>query len=265
MLKTLNQSLLVLNLFTKEKQLWTAREVADTLKLNQVTVYRILETFTQNHYLSKIEKTKQYEIGSALAIFSYLSYDKYNIVSLIQPFLYNLMQETGESVYLVKYDYLEATPIDAYKPENKVSFAVSLNKAMPLYSGASYWAILAHLEEGKLEMILNDPFDHLRESVKLTPRLLKKQIEIVRKNGWCVSRELITPDVVAIAAPVFSNNEIIGSITVGKPTYRTTEEDIQPLGQLVKTTAKQISCVLSEKSLNFNSYQFFKERAHRPN
>lgn len=265
MLKTLNQSLLVLNLFTKEKQLWTAREVADTLSLNQVTVYRILETFTKNHYLSKIEETKQYEIGSALAIFSYLSYDKYNIVSLIQPFLYNLMQETGESVYLVKYDYLEATPIDAYKPENKVSFAVSLNKPMPLYSGASYWAILAHLDEEKIEMILNDPFDHLRKSVKLTPTLLRKQIDKVLTDGWCVSQELITPDVVAIAAPIFSNDEIIGSITVGKPTYRTTKEDIQPLGQLVKTTANQISCILSEKNLNFNSYQFFKERAQRPN
>lgn len=264
MLKTLNQSLLVLNLFTREKQLWTAREVADRLNLNQVTVYRILETFTQNHYLSKKEKTKQYEIGSALATLSYLSYDKYNIVTLIQPFLYNLMQETGESVYLVKRDFLEATPIDAYKPENKVSFAVSLNKPMPLYAGASYWAILAHLDPEKIEMILNNPFNHLREAVKLTPASLKEQIENVHKNGWCVSRELITPDVVAIAAPIFSNHEIVGSITIGKPTYRTREEDIQALGELVKTTANQISCVLSENNLNFNSYQFFKERAQRP-
>lgn len=265
MLKTLSQSLSVLNLFTKEKPLWTAREVADTLNLNQVTIYRILETFTQNHYLSKIEMTKQYELGSALTIFSYLSYDKYNIVSLIQPFLYNLMLETGETVYLVKHDCFEGTPIDAYKPENKVSFAVSLNQPMPLYAGASYWSILAYLDEKKIETVLNTPFIALPDSTKLTPKQLKIQLDHVLKYGWCVSREIIAPDVVSISAPIFLSNEITGSITIGKPLYRTKEEDIQPLAQLVKATAQQISAVLSENNLNFNTYQFFKERTPRPN
>lgn len=264
MLKTLNQSLLVLNLFTRDKQLWTAREVADKLKINQVTAYRILETFSKNQYLSKIEKTKQYEIGSALAIFSYLSHDKYNIVALTQPFLQGLMQETGESVYLVKYDHLEATTIDAYKPENKVSFAVSLNRPMPLYCGASYWAILAHLDEEKIETVLNTPFDFTRESVSLTQKELRRQLEHVRQHGWCVSREIVTPDVVAVAAPIFSNKKVIGSVAVGKPSYRTKEEDIASLGQLVKTTANQLTTILSENDLNFNAYQFFKERAQRP-
>lgn len=234
MLKTLNQSLHVLNLFTKEKERWTVREVAQKLEMNQTAVYRILETFVNNRYLIKHHQLKQYEIGPALALFSYLSYDKYNVASLTQPFLHNLMQETGESVYLVKLDHLEATTIDAFEPENKVSFAVSLNKSMPLYSGASYWSILAYLDEDTVQTVLNSPFTHIRKNATLTPNMLTTILEKTRQQGWIVSKEIVTPDVVAIAAPIFSNDKILGSLAIAKPIYRTKETDIESLGQLVK-------------------------------
>lgn len=260
MLKTLNQSLQVLNLFSKEKQQWSVREIADKLAMNQTAIYRILETFVQNHYLVKDEKKKQYEVGPALALFSYLAYDKYNVVTLVQPFLYNLMKETGESVYFVKRNHLEATTIDAFEPENKVSFAVSLNKSMPLYSGASYWAILAYMDPVLIEEVLETPSYAVREPEKLTRKELEKQLASTRERGWCVSREIVTLDVVAIAAPIFVNNEVIGSLAIAKPIYRTQDSDIEPLGQLVKMTANQISALLSENNLNLNSYRFFKEK-----
>ncbi|MGX7196819.1 IclR family transcriptional regulator [Enterococcus olivae] len=261
MLKTLNQSLNVLNLFTKEHERWTVREIAGKLDMNHTAVYRILETFVRNRYLIKNQHTKQYEIGPALALFSYLSYDKYNVATLTQPFLNNLMQETGESVYLVKLDHLEATTIDAFEPVNKVSFAVPLNKSMPLYSGASYWAILAYLEEEQIQSVLTSPFDQLRPTTHLNVPTLEKILNETREQGWCVSKEIVTPDIVAIAAPIFSNDVILGSLAIAKPTYRTKEEDINALGQLVKMTANQISAVLSENDLNLTSYRFFKEKA----
>lgn len=265
MLKTLHQSLNVLNLFTKENERWTAREIANKLEMNHTAVYRILETFVQKRYLIKIEQTKQYEIGPALALFSYLSYDKYNVATLTQPFLNKLMQETGESVYLVKLDHLEATTIDAFEPVNKVSFAVPLNKSMPLYSGASYWAILAYMEETQIQTVLESSFTHLRPTTKLTSTMLQGILKTTQEQGWCVSQEIVTPDIVAIAAPIFSNGVILGSLAIAKPIYRTKEEDILPLGQLVKMTANQISAVLSENDLNLTSYRFFKEKATQIN
>ncbi len=265
MLKTLNQSLRVLNLFTKEKQQWTVREVADKLELNQTAVYRILETFVQNRYLIKINNTKQYEVGPALALFSYLAYDKYNVATLIQPFLNNLMKETGESVYLVKLDHLEATTVDAFEPENKVSFAVPLNKSMPLYSGASYWAILAYLDQALIQSVLEKPFAEVRDPGKLSKNSLTEILKQTKSQGWCVSHEIVTPDIVAIAAPIFTRETIIGSLAIAKPIYRTKEEDVDPLGQLVKMTANQISALLTENDLNLNAYRFFKEKIDQVN
>lgn len=47
---------------------------------------------------------------------------------MIHPYLEELMKETGEAVYLIKSESNYAINIDAVIPENKVSFAVSLNK-----------------------------------------------------------------------------------------------------------------------------------------
>jgi len=259
MLKTLNQALQVLNLFTRETPVWSAREIADHLDLNQITVYRILETFVNNQFLTKNNKTKQYQIDASLARFGHLSFERYNVAAIVQPILYHLMKQSGESVYLTKRTDLHAVTIDAFEPENKVSFAVPLNQSMPLYAGASYWSILAFLNPADIQEVLNTPFDELLDPQALTAEQLEEQLAHVRKHGWCVSQELVTPEVTAIAAPVFSAQQVIGSLTIAKPIYRTSESDIQPLGELVRSKAQQISVELTKHGQSFDYYSFFKE------
>lgn len=260
MLKTLNQALEILNLFTQEHNRWSSKEISQKLEIPAINVYRILETFAANDYLIKDLDSKQYEIGPALTVFSYSAFQKYNVYTMVHPYLEELMQETGEAVYLIKSEADYAINVDAVIPENKVSFAVSLNKKIPLYSGASYWSILAFLPPKIIDETLHSSFTNLLKSEKLTPKKLQAELEKVRKKGWSVSYEITTPDVVSISAPIFSNKKIIGSLTVAKPIFRTKKEQVSVLGQLVKTTANQISITLDKNNINLNSYIFFKER-----
>lgn len=257
MLKTLSLALKVLNLFSENKSKWTAKEISEKLNINQVNIYRILETFKENNYLYKDEITKQYEIGPAMSIFSYISYDKYNVYTLIRPYLERLMKETGEAVYLVKKDNNFALNLDAIVPENKVSFAIALNQKAPLYAGASYWAILAYLPSEIVQKILDKPFYMIRKNVSFSKKDLLEKLTFLKKHKWVYSYELITPDIAAIASPIFSENQIVGSVTVGKPIYRTNKDEIPKLGELVKTTADQISNLLSTKKIDLNHYEFF--------
>ncbi|KRM91970.1 IclR family transcriptional regulator [Liquorilactobacillus cacaonum] len=260
MLKTLNQALEILNLFTQEHSRWTSKEISQELEIPVINVYRILETFAANEYLIKEADSKQYLIGPALTTFSFLAFQKYNIYTMIHPYLEELMKETGEAVYLIKSESNYAINIDAVIPENKVSFAVSLNKKIPLYAGASYWSILAFLPDDIIENVINSPYKNLLRPGNLTPKKLQNELANVRKQGWSVSYEITTPDVVAISAPIFSNKKILGALTVAKPIFRTDKKQIPILGQLVKTTANQISLTLAENNVKLTSYAFFKER-----
>lgn len=262
MLKTLNQALEILNLFTQEHTRWTSKEISQKLGIPVINVYRILETFVANDYLRKDLDSKQYEIGPSLTIFSYLAFQKYDVYTMIHPYLEDLMKETGEAIYLIKSDRTSAANIDVALPENRISLSLSLNKKLPLYVGASYWAILAFLPQETIDSVINAPFKKLLDPKKLTPDLLLNQLDHVRKYGWCSSSEITTPDVVSISSPIFYKKQVVGSITITKPIFRLHETDVEQLGILVKSYAGKISAVLDKNKVNLNAYSFFRKKVN---
>ncbi|MBP1043933.1 IclR family transcriptional regulator [Vagococcus sp. BWB3-3] len=257
MLKTLTHALSVLNLFGTEQRLWTAREVAEQLAIPQVNAYRILETFTTNDYLRKIEQTKQYSLGPELIKISNKAFDKYNVSKLIQPMLESIMKQTAEATYLVKLNTTTATNIDAIKPTNRVTFDVRLNNEVRLFEGASYWAILAFLDEELIANTLATATSGLTASASEVVAQTTAGIAHVREHGWCTSSELFTADVTAIASPLFLEQHVIGSLTIAVPVYRLKSEDIPLYGQLLKQSAAELSQLLTLHDLDLSTYHYY--------
>ncbi|MBO0418903.1 MAG: IclR family transcriptional regulator [Vagococcus fluvialis] len=257
MLKTLTHALNVLDLFSTEQRFWTAREVAEELSIPQVNAYRILETFTNNDYLKKLEQTKQYTLGPQLINMGNRAFDNLNVSKLIQPILKRIMIQTGEATYLVKLNSTTATNIDAVKPTNRVTFDVSLNNESQLFEGASYWAILAFLGEKNIEDILQHTLPGLTLSKEEVIKETKRGIQQVKENGWCYSVELYTADVVAIAAPIFLDTTIIGSITIAIPSYRLNKEKISEFGKLLVENTTELSQLLTSRNLDLSTYHYY--------
>ena len=257
MLKTLTHALNVLNLFDANQNLWTAREVAEALEIPQINAYRILETFTNNHFLKKIELTKQYTLGPALIHLGNRAFDNLNVAKLIQPVLKEIMLKTGEATYLVKLNATTAENIDGMKPTNRVTFDVNLNEEFQLFEGASYWAILAHLDADTIEETLA----HVRPGLTLSKEEVRAQtvagLAQVRRQGWCYSIELYTPDVVAIAAPIFSETSVIGSLTIAIPAYRLDEAKIPEYGQLLVANAQAVTKLLTTNNMDLTTYHYY--------
>ncbi|CAM3401359.1 IclR family transcriptional regulator [Paenibacillus lupini] len=63
MLKTLDNSLELLNYFTKETPQWGVRELAKAMEMNHSIVFRILATFEQHGFLMQDKDTKKYSLG----------------------------------------------------------------------------------------------------------------------------------------------------------------------------------------------------------
>lgn len=82
MLKTLNLSIAVLKMFTKEKPIWGGRELAMAMNMNHTNLYRILETFENNGFITKDPVTKKYSLGIALWEIGMNMYDSLNIDQL---------------------------------------------------------------------------------------------------------------------------------------------------------------------------------------
>ncbi|MFO1442353.1 IclR family transcriptional regulator [Bacillus sp. Bva_UNVM-123] len=244
MLKTLDSSLMVLRMFTKEKPEWGGRELATELGMNHTNIYRILETFEKNRFISKDPITKKYSLGYAVWELGMIMYESLNIASLIRPTLKRLSDNTGESVFLTVLDKDEAVTLDVIEPENKVKFSVSAGSRSPLYVGASYRSILAFLQEEITEAIIEKGLVQYTNTTMTDPEKLRKELQLIRDLGWAKSQGEYTEDVIAIAVPLFDRDEVIGSITVSGPVYRMTDEKTNEYLPLLKEardeTAKTI-------------------------
>jgi len=137
MLKTLNLSIAVLKMFTKEKPIWGGRELAMAMNMNHTNLYRILETFENNGFITKDPVTKKYSLGIALWEIGMNMYDSLNIDQLCMPVLEKLKDVTGETAIFTVLNGLEALTLLKAEPVNKVKFTVSRGSRSPLYVGAS--------------------------------------------------------------------------------------------------------------------------------
>ena len=227
MLKTLDLALKVLMMFTRERPVWGGRELANELGLNHTNIYRILETLEKNRFISKDKITKKYSLGFAPWELGMIMYESLNVNKLIRPILNDLLEETGESIFLSILDRDDAVTLEVLEPENKVKFSVTAGSRAPLYVGASYRSILAYLPEDTIESIIQNGLVKYTKTTMTDPEELRAELKKIKEAGWAQSQGEYTPEVVAVAVPLFDRGEIIGSVTVSGPTYRMSDGKIE--------------------------------------
>lgn len=247
MLKTLTLALNVLKMFTREKPTWGGRELANELNLNHARIYRVLETLTTNGFLKKDPETKKYSLGFAIWELGTIMYEHLNVTDLIRPYLENLRTKTGESVFLTVLDGNEGVTLEVVEPENKVKFTVSTGSRAPLYVGASYRAMLAYADDDLIQSVLyEEPLKKYTNNTIATSEELKEELKAIRRKGWALSVSEYSKDIVAVAAPIFKNNNVIGSITVSGPTYRMPEDKVDGLIPLLFEERDKIEKVIHD-------------------
>src|SRR5699024_3800708 len=112
MLKTLDLSLQVLELFKGEKNEWSLTEIANYLDENTTKIYRIVETLTKREFLKKNKDSKTYELGISILELSKSSNSMFEIKTLIHPYLVYLTEQTQESSFFTILDENEALTLD---------------------------------------------------------------------------------------------------------------------------------------------------------
>lgn len=225
-MKTLSFALEVLKMFTKDKPSWGGRELAAALNENHTKIYRILETFEKHNFLVKDKETKKYSLGIAIWELGNIIADKYQLKDIIEPILKKISKNTNESVFLTKLVNDEGLTLAAVESDSKIRYSVSVGSRAPLYVGASYRSILAHMPEEFIDDYLNRELIKYTDNTMTSPEQIKKDLNIILKNGYAISKGEYTEDVTAVAIPIFHRNEIFGSLTVSGPTHRIQDEQI---------------------------------------
>lgn len=255
MLKTLDLALNILLCFTKEKTSWGARELAKELGISHANVYRILSTFEANRFLVKDPETKKYSLGIRFWELGLLSYDAMNVGKLLRPVLQRLMEATSESVMVTSLDTNQGLTLEVLEPDNVVRYTVTVGSRAPLYVGASYRSILAFMPEEKVEQIIAQGLVQYTPKTMTDPEVLRADLATIRETGIARSEGEYTPDIIALAVPIFHyNGKIMGSLTISGPTYRMTDEKVEHCIDMLKKAKVEIDEIVTKYQLDLSHY-----------
>ena len=116
----------------------------------KATLYRFLQTLTNQGMLAYDEDRSTYTLGVRLVRLAHVAWTQSSLAPLARPYLDDLAAETGETVHLAQMDMGQVLYVDKRNAIKPVEMFSSAGKVGPAYCTGVGKAMLAHLPEDKL-------------------------------------------------------------------------------------------------------------------
>lgn len=161
-------------------------------------------------------------------------------LNVARPIMEKLRDSSRETVLLYKRVRRSAVCIDLCESVDPIRLSSSIGAKFPLDRGAMTRVLLAHMETG------GHPGARRRDSERQNDGVCEADLERIRRDGYAVSVGELSPDVWAVAAPVYDKDRVIYSLTIAGPAYRLDKARQDDLKTLVSRGAQEVSRILSK-------------------
>ena len=148
-----------------------------------------------------------------------------DLMSASVPYMFWLRDLVKETVTLTMRVGLERMYIRQIPGIHELRQMVEIGNLYPLWNGAPGEAILAHLEEEEIEIVMTELKDSgvkvLASGQPLDANELRKSLGEIRQEGFAMSVGKRIPGVRAVSAPIFGfNRQVVGAVSIGGPAER---------------------------------------------
>jgi IclR family KDG regulon transcriptional repressor len=239
-LQSVQNGILILKLFSKEKPLWGITEISRELQLPKSTVSRLIADLINEGYLKKINR--KYCLG--LSILS--------LTGVIMSQL-ELHREAFDPLKCLVSKIEETTNICVLEGTNLIYvLKVECKHAIRLLSHVGHYRPPSCSSAGKL-LLAFQPLEVVEEVIRaglpqrgpksvIDPKQLFQQLKTIRQDDYSVCIDEMYEDVVSIAAPIRDyTGKVIAAVTTAAPKHRISEESIPYIIKELVKTGKSIS------------------------
>ncbi len=198
-------------------------ELGSELKIDKSSISRILSSLERKQWVKKLPND-EYILGDRILELSLSVLSGIGIRQVSLPYLYELNNQTRETVGLtIRVDFDDIL-VDQVESQNSVRHVLKLGMRYPLWNGATGKAILANMEESEIEAVYSNLKRAgdiiLASGMKLNIDKLKEELETIRRQGYAISLGERTPVTSAVAAPIFDRNKVTGAVLATGPLPR---------------------------------------------
>ena len=215
-------------------------ELTVTSGLAKSTVSRLLTALERNGLVRR-DGGGRFAPGEVLVSYAWRGGAEADLVSIAQPVLAELGQQTGETINLgVPRDGGLVEQIAQVDSVYLIGGTNWVGLTVPLHCAALGKVLLAFgaatLPAGRLER---------RTPRTITSRTaLAAELAAVRERGYAVTTEELEPGLVAVAAPVISASGVVGALSVSGPAGRLSGRQLTHAAACCMSAARSLSALL---------------------
>jgi len=201
-------------------------ELAEHTGMAPSTTHIHLNTLENANYI--VSENKRYKLSLRFLQYGLQTRKRMDLFEHAKFPIDELAKKSGELANLMMEEQGQGRYVYTKKQENAVYFEEKPGRTVPLHSTALGKAILAHLPDERVEMIIQER--GLPEETPHTitdPDELRNELETIREEGIAHDREEFMESVRCMAVPLLKRDTVEGAISVSGPVSRMSSESFQ--------------------------------------
>lgn len=239
-IQSLARGLHVLDLIANSERSLGVTELAQELGIDKSSVSRLVKTMVNFGYLQLEPGSRRYTLGKRLY---HIGWQMLNLMPMRQyarPYLYRLVQETGECAHTAVYAEGKALVIDDVETETTLRVVSGTGRMIPLHCTALGKVMLAFCEVPMPKELA--PFT---DRTLTNFEAVNAHLEQVCQRGYALDDEEYDAGIRCLAAPIYNHFGIaIAAIGISGPSVRVTHERIPVFAERVMYAARELSTEL---------------------
>lgn len=195
----------------------------------KATLYRFLQTLTNQGMLAYDPEAQVYSLGVRLVRLAHAAWAQSSLAPIARPWLDRLSEELGETLHLAQLDQGQVLYVDKRNAARPVDMFSQAGKVGPAYCTGVGKAMLAYLPDAGLEQALSRQSFHVFTPATLASReALVGELKAIRARGYAFDLEEHEPGIICIAAPILSaSGRAIGAMSITSTTQRNSLGDLE--------------------------------------
>lgn len=218
-------------------------DLSKEVELHTSTTFHLAKTLTVLGLLRQEPETKRYRVGPQLFSLATGALDEIELLSIAQPYIARLAEQTGESSHIAVQMGFEVVIIGKSDGVASIRMTERIGTPRPSHATAIGKVILGGLSVPSLEEFMaTAPFPAITPKTITDGDTLMKEIEAIQNSGIAFDDGEYDVDARCLAAPVYDfRGRIVAAIGVTSPVWRMGLQKIPETSEIVKALAYELS------------------------
>ncbi|MEO9649972.1 MAG: IclR family transcriptional regulator [Roseobacter sp.] len=209
----------------------------------KATLYRLLQTLTNQNMLDYDSETQTYRLGMRLVRLAHGAWMQSSLAPIARPYLDQLSAQVGHTVHLAQLDNAQVLYVDKRNAAQPIEMFSDAGKVGPAYCTGVGKAMLAFLSpKEQKRAIKQQSFHRFTEHTYVSEETLCAELQAIEARGYAFDREEHEPGIICIAQPILSSmGKVLGALSITGSTLGISLEQLEMLVPRLTETATAIA------------------------